>query len=595
VVIRAPPELTDAYVRRILPGGYASGDELAVTLSLGVSPARAPANVTIIEEVPEGFTVLDGAGASQSGRTLQWSFSGDQVATRSWAYRLRVPEAAPDVAGFSGSAVYAGATVGTIGDSTIYTTPAAPESLRLEMLLAAYLSWPPSPSPHVSAYNLYRSADGGPRERLAFVNGTSYVDKSVERGPSYSYQVTAVNASGGEGPPGAPTPATPITMVVREIEDFNCGGGVYPGYQFCPSAVEAPTPFDLDPRYDYYYETGPWWLTGQLFYRPGDSIAIVDDDPSPDKQAWHMGWTLPNDWWRYSFDVPSDGWVKVLVRAATPGPGELRFFWDEEYVGSVTAKTDGWLAYDDVPLPDPFWSTAGKHTLRVQEASGGVNLDLLGLGFGCAPPTRRVVFREDFENYTCTAELPTLGGWQIVNGTGATGPGWEQRGTDSEIQPYSLSGMRNRFVIADCDMQRQGRVDTALISPTLDCRGLANVRLEFSHEIAFNNDSSTPQFFELRRWTCLTRRKAAGANSGRMSSIVSAARRTSTAVNPFPWPRWQTATASACVGASMKRNGTSGGRSTTSWSPARAIRRSRLRPCPGSPSTTVPHQPRTKS
>jgi len=223
----------------------------------------------------------------------------------------------------------------------------------------------------------------------------------------------------------------------------------------------------------------------------------VDDDPTPEGEAWHIGWTSRGDWWRYTFEVPTAGWVKAVVRAATPGPGTLRFYWDEDLVGSVVCQTPGWGEYRDFALPEAFWSASGPHTLRLVQETGGVNLDLMGLGFDWDPPTRRMTFQEDFDSYRDLGEVRALGGWTVEHGPGAHGGDWALGDARLETQPFSLGGMDGGFMVADPALDRDARIDTSLISPPIDCRGLRSVSLEFNHHLAINAASPTAQHFDL--------------------------------------------------------------------------------------------------
>lgn len=61
------------------------------------------------------------------------------------------------------------------------------------------LSWDPSDSPDVVAYNVYRSiASGEQYIRVGQVTGTAFTDNNVNQGMTYFYVVTAVDRSGEE-------------------------------------------------------------------------------------------------------------------------------------------------------------------------------------------------------------------------------------------------------------------------------------------------------------------------------------------------------------------------------------------------------------
>jgi len=63
------------------------------------------------------------------------------------------------------------------------------------------LSWDPVPEAQVVGYNVYRSGEPGrgfARVNPVPVKEPRYTDTAVERGKTYYYRVTAVNAGGAE-------------------------------------------------------------------------------------------------------------------------------------------------------------------------------------------------------------------------------------------------------------------------------------------------------------------------------------------------------------------------------------------------------------
>jgi fibronectin type 3 domain-containing protein len=107
---------------------------------------------------------------------------------------------------------------GTITQTGLYTAPAAAESdivtvtsqadttksASASVTVAAphsvNLTWSPSSSSGVVAYNVYRgTVTGGPYNLLkSGISSTSYTDSNVQSGNTYYYVTTAVDSSGAE-------------------------------------------------------------------------------------------------------------------------------------------------------------------------------------------------------------------------------------------------------------------------------------------------------------------------------------------------------------------------------------------------------------
>jgi hypothetical protein len=71
------------------------------------------------------------------------------------------------------------------------------------------LAWERNTEPDFKGYNVYRSVEGGPFERIAeSIEAPSYTDRKVEAGKKYRYAVTAVDLKGNESPRSAVQEAT---------------------------------------------------------------------------------------------------------------------------------------------------------------------------------------------------------------------------------------------------------------------------------------------------------------------------------------------------------------------------------------------------
>jgi hypothetical protein len=87
--------------------------------------------------------------------------------------------------------------------------PSAPASLRaIPAMGSIELSWERSPEADVAGYRVYRAIPGGSWERIAAVDLPGFSDRTVEKGKTYRYAVTAIDRSGNESPRSAETAAT---------------------------------------------------------------------------------------------------------------------------------------------------------------------------------------------------------------------------------------------------------------------------------------------------------------------------------------------------------------------------------------------------
>ncbi len=480
--------LADAYAARTLPASYQPGGEVEVTLSVRVNPDNKPSSLTVSEAIPAGLTVVDKGGGTLSGGNLEWTLSERQVLT----YRLGVPAEQVGVLHFEGTVSFP-TTVETYGDDVVYEIPSPPRNLDNEMFLAAHLSWSASSQEGVVGYRVYRSASGGAWEELAYIAGTSYMDDSVVADTDYRYRVSAVNINGKEGSASEPTEQKRIIMETREAENFNYGQGQYPweaGVDI--AAVEAPSVDATDPgdNYDFWqpHKGGP------RLYRPLDDIGI--ETVATYGLHTDIGWIGPGSWWRYTFDVPEPGWIKLVFRVASPlAQATLAAYWDETLVGTVTfAGTGDWQLFTYVPLDDQIETTAGVHTLRV-EARGDdpdvdvFNFDKIGVGYNWSPPKRKAIFEEDFEKYTnlyVPDDVVDIGGWGVENGSGEPVVGWrlwstagQYLGDETEDRSPDLAGMTGNYIITDSDLLGEADLDEELISPEIDCTNWIRLRLDF--------------------------------------------------------------------------------------------------------------------
>jgi len=88
--------------------------------------------------------------------------------------------------------------------------PAIPEGLSaVPTPQSIELAWTRNTEPDFRGYNVSRSIDGGPFQKIAeLVEAPTYSDSKIEPGKKYRYTVSAVDLTGNESAQSAPTEAT---------------------------------------------------------------------------------------------------------------------------------------------------------------------------------------------------------------------------------------------------------------------------------------------------------------------------------------------------------------------------------------------------
>jgi hypothetical protein len=135
-------------------------------------------------------------------------------------------------------------TITTYEDSTVplltvavpddTTAPGAPPSAQVTeaALSGVVVEWEPSPADDVVVYRVYRSGEGEDMRLLAEVPAdgeTVYIDKAIAQGSTYSYAITAVDASLNESGPATTQEARverrgiPVTFNVT-VPDYTSEG-----------------------------------------------------------------------------------------------------------------------------------------------------------------------------------------------------------------------------------------------------------------------------------------------------------------------------------------------------------------------------------
>jgi hypothetical protein len=474
---------------RTLPTSFKPGQNISVTLALIVSLQNPPANLTIAEATPAGLTVSDpGTGDTSVQGGIVWSFGEGQVVSQNLNYVLAVPADETGTINFSGTANYPGVAAQTVsGAQKIAPAPLPPSALQVVFDVDAHLSWQPNGEEGIAGYHVYRSEDGG---EFADVSGlileTNYVDFLVEEGKVYQYKVVSHNTTGAQSEINDSQPSAPDgpSMTRRQFEDYDFEGGNFPGGAG-QRGYGAGYRSDLDLT-DFFYQNS----NETNDYRPADSIAI----PAFNAAEHHVRETTTDDWWRYTFDVPGTGYVKLgPIRAASEGDAVLEFLWEESHVGWLSFNTGGLYNWQILAVDIPaFESSAGPHTLRVMLSPGQADLDYFGIAFQQPAPARATIFYEDFESYTTTNDVTSPpDAWTIENGSGIPDGAWQLWSTTGSVLGYDspdLTGMTGKYIISDGELAGPGELDERLVSPEIDCTGYVEITLQFCSNIQVYED-----------------------------------------------------------------------------------------------------------
>ncbi len=472
--------------RTVLPPFYTPGQTATVTLSVEIHEPPAPASLTITELLPEEAVLVDAGGgnASVPGQ-ITWDFGPGQVVERELTYTIAIQTGLSAGLSFEGWLSY-----GTIGQqrirgqNSLYPKPLPPQNLRLDMTLAGHLRWSPILQEGVAGYHVYRSVNSHQYVDISgLITHAFFDDLDVQPGVSYRYKVSMENASAVQSDLAESPSVGPASVVMnrREIEDYNYGGGLFPGGQG-RSGVRASTSDDLSPGTDFFFHSA----VASNTYRPDDPIDIRQLRDG----GYFVAGAAEGDWWRFGFQLPQAGYVRIAdLRVSSSAEATYDFFWDESPVGRFSFNTRGeanWHSYQmDIP---PFLSSAGLHTLRIRATSGVSNADSFGIGFGWSPPARELIFSDDFDRYDSTAEVTSLGKWNIVNGSGEPNGAW--RLWDTSGRPLAAGepgpdfpGFLSGYMVSNGDFAGNVHLDEQLVSPEIDCSSFCCVAVQFATAI----------------------------------------------------------------------------------------------------------------
>ena len=472
--------------REIAPAFYVPGGEVSVTLALEIHKLPSPDSLRVIEEIPPGVSVLSTNGAvAGTEEEIRWEFGPGEVADTELTYTIAIPADFNGKLPFHGWLAYADLTDQRIrGEEALYPKPAPPKNLRLEMTLSGHLRWSPALGDAVAGYRVYRSADGGEYEDISgLIADAHYDDFSVLPGIAYRYKVTAENALGVEGALTDSPEVGPafLVMTQSQSEDYNYGQGLFPGGEG-REGVRAESQDDLDGNKDYFFHDP---AAGNA-YRPADAMDIREASGG----GYFVADARQGDWWRFSFDVPQAGYVKIAdLRASNSEEATYQFFWDEAAVGDFSFHTGSdaeWRThYMDIPA---FLSEPGVHTLRIRVAAGVSHMDWFGIGLDWAAPSVQTIFSDDFDAYTATEEVVSSGGWTLVNGGGDPNGAWQLWSisgsplSNGEPGP-DFPGFSGGYMVTNGDFAPDIQLDEQLITPEINCARFTCVSVRFTSAI----------------------------------------------------------------------------------------------------------------
>ncbi len=472
--------------REIVPLFYLPGEPVKVNLSVEIHEPPPPEWLSVTEVIPPEAVVVDAGGGSTSvPGEIRWDFASGQVADKDLSYTIGIPADFSGRLSFQGQLSYAAVGNQRIrGEDFLYAKPVPPENLRLEMALAGHLRWSPVLDEGIVGYHVYRSVNGQDYQDISgLITQAFFDDLSVEKGASYRYKVTVENEGGVQSLLDESQPVGPasVTMLRREVEDYNYEGGRFPGGEG-RNGFEASTSSDLSHDKDYFYHDS----SDSNSYRPGDAIDIRD---FPDSGHF-IGDAMEGDWWRFTFDLPEQGFVKIAdLRAASSQETTYEFFWDDGRVGKFSFNTGGennWQTYQmDIPV---VTSPAGTHTLRIRVASGTSHADYFGIGLGWTAPTRETILADDFNRYATTDEVVLLGGWSGIHESPHPEGAWRLWNTAGEPlaqgQPGpAFPGFSSGYMVSNGDFAGGVQLDEQLVSPVIDCTGHICVSVHFHSAI----------------------------------------------------------------------------------------------------------------
>ena len=139
-----------------------------------------------------------------------------------------------------------------------------------------------------------------------------------------------------------------------------------------PGTIEAEN-FDIGGQNVSYYDSDNSNNGGE--YRPDDYVDI--EKCSDTGEGYDVGWTVANEWLKYTVNVQSSGTYQVEARVASANSGgSFKVEVDgNDITGNISVpNSGGWQTWQSVTSKN-FQLSAGIHTIRIFIVSGNFNLN----------------------------------------------------------------------------------------------------------------------------------------------------------------------------------------------------------------------------
>ena len=103
----------------------------------------------------------------------------------------------------------------SVGDTSNPNTPIGLTATAL--IKSVQLEWIANTESDLRHYNIYRGLTSTPRELIASINSTTYIDSDVTSGTNYFYCITAVDYSGNSSGYSSVVNATPANTMASDL------------------------------------------------------------------------------------------------------------------------------------------------------------------------------------------------------------------------------------------------------------------------------------------------------------------------------------------------------------------------------------------
>jgi hypothetical protein len=244
----------------------------------------------------------------------------------------------------------------------------------------------PSGASFADAYHRFGIA-WQPQSITFYVDGKAVGAKTPADTPQHSWPFEKpffllLNLAVGGSVAGSPTAATsfPASMRIDYIHVYKgetANSTPYHGPHNIPGTVQCEDYDDGGEGVAYHDNDG---VNMTEKYRPAEGVDIEDArDPG---KGYAVGWTADGQWLKYTVVAPKSGTYTVGLRVSAGGKGGKLHLEDEtgkDLTGPVDiSSTGGWQNWSTVSKRITL--TAGSHTLKLVEDTGGYNIDYITIG-----------------------------------------------------------------------------------------------------------------------------------------------------------------------------------------------------------------------